>query len=480
MPMSGNDLSRRGFLSLCGKAGLSGLALAAGARPAPGGAAAGRRLNLIFILADDLGYGDVGCYGQKMIRTPCVDRMAAEGMRFTDFYAGGTVCIPSRCSLMTGLHGGHMRLRSNNHRPLLAEDVTIAECLRAAGYATGAIGKWALGDDPAGTGAPHKQGWDYYFGEPNQTIVHSYYLPHLWEFDNTGQVSGLPPDKEMRQVPCPGNAGGARKDYSHDRLTEKALAFIDARKDVPFFLYIPYTIPHADFEVPSIEPYANQSWPETEKIYAAMVTRMDADIGKILERLKRHGIDENTLVIFSSDNGPTNGKDHSLKFFSSAGPFRGNKGNLYEGGIRAPLVARWPGRIAAGSVSALPGASCDMFPTFADLAGAAPPANLDGVSLVPTLTGRGEQKRCDYLYWEFGGAQALRMDRFKALRQKAGGPVELYDLEADIGETRDVAAANPEVVARADRFFKEAHTDDPYAGQGGTKGTKAKKEEREK
>jgi uncharacterized sulfatase len=408
-----------------------------------------------------------------MIRTPCVDRMAAEGMRFTDFYAGGTVCIPSRCSLMTGLHAGHMRLRSNNHKPLLDEDVTIPECLRTAGYATGTVGKWALGDDPAGTGAPHKQGWDYYFGEPNQTTVHSYYLPHLWEFDRTGQVSGLPPDREMRQVPCPGNAGGGRKDYSHDLLTQKALAFIDARKDVPFFLYVAYTIPHGDYEVPSIEPYEKESWPEGEKIYAAMVTRMDTDIGRILERLRRHGIDESTLVIFSSDNGPTNGKGHDLKFFSSAGPFRGNKGNLYEGGIREPFIARWPGRVAKGSVSECPGAFCDIFPTFADLAGAKAPANMDGISLAATLTGQGDQKRHDYLYWEFGGAQALRMDRWKAVRQKAGASIELYDLKADIGEKSDVAKDNPETIARAERFFKEAHTDDPYAEQGG-KSKKAK------
>ncbi|MBE3095793.1 MAG: arylsulfatase [Planctomycetes bacterium] len=474
------SLTRRGFVTgVCAGAGAALLApwnrlLAAGAAPA------GRLPNLVYILADDMGWADVGCYGQTKIRTPCLDRMAAEGMRFTDFYAGGTVCIPSRCSLMTGLHAGHMRLRSNNHRPLLDEDVTIPEVLRDAGYATGTVGKWALGDNATGPGAPHKQGWDYYYGEPNQTIVHSYYLPHLWEFDRTGQVSRLPPDREMRQVPLPGNQDGGRKEYSHDLLTEKALAFIDARKDVPFFLYVAYTIPHSNYEVPSIEPYEKESWPMGEKIYAAMVTRMDTDIGRILERLKRHGIDGNTLVLFASDNGPTNGgkgeAGHSLAFFSSAGPLRGNKGNLYEGGIRVPLIARWPGRVPPGSVAECPGAFCDIFPTFADLAGAKPPANLDGVSLVPTLTGQGEkQKRREYLYWEFGGAQAVRMDRWKAVRPKAGAAIELYDLKAGVGEKNDVAAANPEPVARADRFFQEAHTEDTYAAQAGAgKAKKAK------
>jgi len=264
-------------------------AAAAGAAAA-GQADAGRRPNIVFILADDLGYADVGCYGQQRIKTPSIDRLAAEGMRFTDFYAGGCVCIPSRSCLMQGLHSGHTRHHgSNSHVPLEDSDLTVAEVLRDAGYTTACLGKWALGDDLQGPGAAHKQGWDYYFGEPNQTTVHSYYLPHMWEFDRDGSVSGLPPDKEMRKVPLPGNEGGGRKEYSHDKLAEKALAYLDARAaglatasplragPKPFFLYVPFTIPHADFEAPSDEPYSREDWPETERIYAAMITRMDAE-----------------------------------------------------------------------------------------------------------------------------------------------------------------------------------------------------------
>jgi len=468
-------LTRRAFLRL-GAAGAAGLFAAGRGAPAVAAAAAGeasaaRKPNFVFILADDLGYADVGCYGQQKIRTPCIDRLAAEGMRFTDVYAA-PVCIPARCTLMTGLHLGHARLRANNHKPLLEEDVTIPKVLRAAGYVTGQVGKWALGDDPGGPGAPHRQGWDYYYGEPNQTIVHSYYLPHVWEFDRTGRTSGLPPDTAMRQVPLPGNAGGGRKQYLHDLLTEKALAFLDTCGRGPFLLYVAYTIPHAKYEAPDLGPYAAQAWPEGEKTYAAMVARMDADVGRLMQRLRDRGLDADTLVIFASDNGATGGSGHSATFFSSGGPLRALKGTLYEGGLRVPFIARWPGRVPAATTTDLPAAFYDVLPTLADLAGVRPPERIDGLSLAATLLGRPEKQPArDYLYWEAGDGRAVRMGSWKAVRPKEQAPIELYDLKADVGEKSDVAAAHPDVVARAAAYFKEAHTDDPLAG-GGEKGKK--------
>jgi arylsulfatase A-like enzyme len=435
------------------------------------GAGSERVPNIVLILADDLGYGDVGCYGQQRIRTPNLDRLAAEGMRFSDFHSGGAVCIPSRSCLMTGLHSGHTRHHgSNEHKPLPESDVTIARVLRDAGYATACIGKWALGDDHQGPGAVHKHGWDYYFGEPNQTTVHSYYLPRMFEFDRDGSVSGKAPDTGLREVPIAENAGGRRKVYSHDLLTAAALAFIDAKagKGKPFFLYLPYTIPHADIDPPDDAPYTREDWPQVEKNYAAMITRMDTDIGKILARLRQHGAQERTVVFFTSDNGPTGSKEgHSADFFRSAGPLRGKKASLYEGGIRVPMIVRWPGRVSPGTVSHEPFAFCDFMPTAAELAAARPPQKIDGVSFLPALLGKPQPPR-EALYWETPNSCAVRMGDWKAIASKGGKSVELYNLKDDLGEQTEVADKHPEIVAKAREFLTAAHTGDtpgPYEGK---------------
>jgi arylsulfatase A-like enzyme len=370
-------------------------------------------------MADDLGYGDLGCYGQKFIQTPNLDRMAAEGLRFTRFHAGYALCLPSRCALMTGLHTGHSRCRVNqggaggaSHPELAEQDTTIATVLKAAGYRTGMVGKWALGDrfagsrykgaDQHGPGAVYKHGWDFYVGEPNQSTCHDQYVGH-YRYDPAGLV-GEPTPKD-RLVPF---VGGPK--YAHDRLAEQALAFIDAAKDSPFFLYVPTTLPHFAYQIPEIEPYAQATdWSDTEKIYASMITRVDRDVGRILDRLKARGIDENTLVIFTSDNGPANVSAR----FNSQGGLVGGKGSLSPGGLIVPTIARWPGAIKAGSTSDYLGASWDMMPTFSELAGIRPPAPIDGLSLVPTLTGKGEQAQHRYLYFT-GGKQPGYVVRSKS------------------------------------------------------------------
>jgi len=410
--VNGKRLSRRDFLNVCfGAAAAGGYA----ALPRRGLAAAtgkAGRPNVILVLVDDLGYGDLGCYGQKHIRTPVLDRMAAEGLRLTRFHAGFPVCLPSRCTLMTGLHTGHCRCRVNggggNHPTLAEEDTTVAAVLRAAGYKTAMIGKWSLGDtyvgcvvkrqDVDGDGAIYKHGWDYYFGEPNQTYVHNYYLNQMYQYDRYGLVGKKTEGRRLDVVPYPGNAK-SKKHYSHDLLTEKALAFIDAAKTGPFFLYLPYTVPHAKFEIPELEPYAEKAdWSASDKVYASMITRMDRDLGKILARLKRHGLDDNTLVIFTSDNGSHRG----VKPFNSNGGLPGGKGTFQLGGVRVPCVARWPGRVQPGRTSDELLAFWDFLPTFAELAGIRAPAPIDGLSFVPTLSGEGRQEHHKYLFFAGG------------------------------------------------------------------------------
>jgi len=418
--------------------------------------------NVVFILADDLGYGDLGCYGQKRIRTPNLDRMAAEGMRFTQFYAGSTVCAPSRCALMTGLHNGHSTVRGNALVPLRPEDVTVAEVLKGAGYATGLVGKWGLGESGT-TGVPNRKGFDYFYGYLNQVHAHNYYPDYLW--------------KNEEKVPIEGNVvkdgvASKRAQYSPDLFTKEALAFVDRNRDRPFFLYLAYTIPHANnergakegngMEVPDDAPYTNQPWPQVEKNYAAMVTRLDADVGKLMKRLKELDLDEKTVVFFSSDNGPHKEGGADPKFFDSAGPLRGYKRDLTEGGIREPMIVRWPGRVKAGTETDQVGAFWDFLPTAAELAGAKAPTGLDGVSLVPTLLGTGKQAQHEFLYWEFherGFQQAVRMGDWKAIRQKPGAPLELYDLKNDVGETHDVAADHADVVAKIEAYLKGARTE---------------------
>jgi len=409
-----------------------------------------RRPNILFILADDLGYGDLGCYGQKRIKTPNIDKLADEGMRFTDCYAGSTVCAPSRCCLMTGLHTGHVRIRGNARLPILPEDVTVAEVLKDAGYTTGIVGKWGLGE-PESIGIPNKKGFDYWFGYLNQRHAHNYYPSVLWQntrlyFPEIGE-------------------------YSHDLFTQEGLNFIKNNKDNPFFLYLAYTIPHANnelgrakgngMEVPSDEPYSNESWPQVEKNTAAMVTRMDNDIGKIMRLLKELGLDENTIVFFSSDNGPHKEGGHDHNFFDSNGPLRGYKRDLYDGGIRVPMIVRWPGHIKAGAVSEQVWAFWDFPQTAAEIAGTKMPTGLDGISMLPTILGK-YQKDHEYLYWEFherGFTQAVRMGNWKGVRPGLDKPIELYDLKTDIGEKNNIAGKHTDIMRRIEEILKSARTD---------------------
>jgi len=421
--------------------------------------------NIIFILADDLGYGDLGCYGQKQIRTPNIDRLAAEGMRFTQCYAGSTVCAPSRCCLMTALHTGHGRVRGNALVPLQAEDKTVAEVLKGAGYTTALVGKWGLGE-PGSSGIPTKKGFDAFFGYLNQVHAHNYYPDYLW--------------RDQQKVPLEGNVvekGVAvkRAKYSHDLFTEEALAFVDKNKSKPFFLYLAYTIPHANneagkngMEVPDDAPYTDKDWPPAQKNHAAMITRLDRDVGRLLKQLKDLGLDDKTLVLFSSDNGPHKEGGADPKFFASSGPLRGFKRDLTEGGIRVPFIARWSGHVQAGSTSDLVCAFWDFLPTAAELAGTSAPDKLDGLSIVPTLLGEKRagrpQKTHDFLYWEFherGFDQAVRMGDWKYICRPYAKdrPAELYNLKDDLGETRNVAGQHEDVVARMEAYLKEARTE---------------------
>lgn len=424
--------------------------------------------NIIFILADDLGYGDLGCYGQQRIRTPALDRMAAEGLRFTNHYAGSTVCAPSRCTLMTGLHTGHCRIRGNARVPLEPEDLTVAEVLKDAGYATGLIGKWGLGEEGS-TGMPTRKGFDYFFGYLNQRHAHNYYPTFLIRNEER-----IPLDNVMEK-PSQGGWGAAKKQvtYSHDLVTEEALDFVKRNKDNPFFLYLAFTIPHANneagkkgMEVPAFEPYENEDWPDAQKGHAAMITRMDRDVGRLLDTLQELGLDAHTLVLFSSDNGPHREGGADPDFFDSNGPLRGIKRDLYEGGIRVPLLARWPGKIAPGGVSSHLSAFWDLMPTAAGAAGVPAPGGMDGLSFLPALLGKSkEQKEHAYLYWEFherGAKQAVRMGRWKAVHFNNKDQLELYDLEKDLSEKHDVAAEHPEVVKKIRDALKTARTANPH------------------
>ncbi|HWF18054.1 MAG TPA: arylsulfatase [Verrucomicrobiae bacterium] len=427
-----------------------------------------REPNIIFILADDLGYGDLGCYGQNEIKTPNIDKLAEEGMRFTSFYAGSTVCAPSRCALMTGKHNGHSRIRGNGEIPLSPEDVTVAEVLKKAGYQTAAIGKWGLGERNS-TGVPGKKGFDQWFGYLNQVDAHNYYPLFLNRSD---------PRHGDRQVQLPENEGGQKGRYSDDFFTDAALNVIRLdqpkwyTKYQPFFLYLAYTIPHANdelgtatgngMEVPSDAPYSGESWPQVEKNKAAMITRLDTDVGLILEKIQKLKMD-NTVVIFSSDNGTHKEGGVDPKFFKSAGLLRGIKRDLYEGGIRVPFIVWWPGRVKPGTTSDLPAAFWDFLPTAADIADAKAPQDIDGISFLPTLLGQKQTNWHEFLYWEFhedGFNQAVRMGDWKAVRFGVDGPLQLFNLKDDIGEKKNVAAEHPEIVAKIEDYLKTARTED--------------------
>jgi arylsulfatase A-like enzyme len=418
--------------------------------------------NIILITADDLGYGDLGCYGQKNIKTPNLDRLAAEGMRFTQAYAGSTVCAPSRCTLLTGLHTGHARIRGNARVSLRDSDVTIAEVLKPAGYATAHIGKWGCAT-PGSSGEPHKQGFEHWLGYVSNTEAHNYYPEFLWKNGERLKLT----NKVERGVST------NKAQYTPDLFTADALRFITENSAHPFFLYLAYTQPHANneagkngMEVPSYGEYADKDWPDPEKGRAAMVSYMDRDIGRVMDKLKELRIDENTIVLFSSDNGPHKEGGSNPDFHDCNGPLRGIKRDLYEGGIRVPLIVRWPGKIQAGATSHHVCAHWDILPTLAEVAAAEPPRQIDGISFYPTLRGPdfGRQREHDFLYWEFherGFQQAARMGKWKGVLLKYGGKLELYDLEHDIGEEKDVAGSNPEIVARIEAYLKTARSENP-------------------
>jgi arylsulfatase A-like enzyme len=456
-----------------------------------------KKPNIIFILADDLGYGDLGCYGQKRIKSPNLDRMAAEGMRFTQGYAGATVCAPSRCVLMTGLHIGHARIRGLDppYLPglyLIDSDITVAEVLRDAGYATGMIGKWGLGVIKAGSkgpeqGLPRRQGFDYFYGYLTHGHAHNYYPDFLWRNESKAPLANVLSNKPEYK----GLVAEKKVDYAHDFLANDALKFIrehvdaslrDAnasfgetrpQKDNPFFLYLCFTIPHANdeagdkgMEVPELGDYANLDWPEPQKGHAAMITRMDRDVGRLFALLKELNIDDNTLVIFSSDNGPHKEGGCNPEFNDSNGPLRGMKGDLWEGGIRVPLIARWPGQIAANATSDSPVYFADVMPTLASLGGGKAPAKIDGIDFSPTLLGSNQPELANrFMYWEFDKdglqKQAARWRNWKAVKAPHTKPIALFDLASDIGEEHDVAAAHPDIVAKFNKYIRTARTNSP-------------------
>ncbi len=442
--------------------------------------------NIIWIMADDLGYGDLGSYGQTQIQTPHLDRMAAEGIRFTDAYAGFTVCAPSRSVLMTGRHTGHTRVRRNGSPGLLDEDVTVAELLKEQGYATALIGKWGLGmeDSP---GAPWRQGFDNFFGYLSQGHAHNYYPEFLMRLgDRVPLRNEIVPSGRYN-----GMSGVAvkRVDYSHDLLMDDALNWLQEHSSEPFFLYLALTIPHANneagsregggdpgmqnvkaelgahrerigMEVPDAGIYAGKDWPGPQKGAAAMISYMDEGVGRLFDALKRHGIDENTLVFFTSDNGPHKEGGNDPFFFDSNGPLQGYKRSLHDGGIRVPMIARWPGKAPAGATSDFVWYFADFLPTVADLLGFEIPESIDGISVLPTLTGARQERVDRFLYWggTAGNAEAVRWGKWKAVREGPEEPIELFDLTIDPGEENNVAAENQAVVDVIRQYLDQAVT----------------------
>jgi arylsulfatase A-like enzyme len=414
--------------------------------------------NIIFMMVDDLGYGDLGCYGQQKIQTPNIDRMAEQGLRFTQAYAGAPVCTPSRCVLMTGLHNGHTAARDNvphYHTYLEENDITVAEILHDAGYRCGGVGKWSLGD--TGTvGSATNQGFDMWFGYLNQDHAHYYYTEYLDDSYRT---------ENNERLELPGNTE-SRKFYSHDLMTERALQFIRDSHQVPFFLYAAFTLPHFSapeedkdgLTVPTTDPYSGMDWDDKSKKYAAMVYLLDRDVGRIVELIDELGLKDNTLIVFTSDNG-----GHSViwKGFDTNGPLRGYKRDVTEGGIRVPFIARWPGHVPEGKTSDEVIAFQDMMPTFAALAGTSIPKNIDGISVVNALLGKKQQEKHPYLYWDYGHCrnrydQAVRMGNWKGIRLGQQSKIQLYNLENDIGEENNVADNHPEIVREIEDIMKSA------------------------
>lgn len=429
------------------------------------------RPNIIFIMADDLGYGDLGSYGQKKILTPNIDRLAEEGMRFTQAYAGSSVCAPSRSSLLTGFHNGHNRIRDNLPHGvyLRPDDFTISELLKQAGYQTGGVGKWGVGI-PGSWGLPNQQGFDYWYGHYNQDQAHFYYPDYLWENDKLVLLQEMVIENEVGQLI--GNRGGENRFYTHDLFTEKALDFIKRNRDNPFFLFASYTVPHFStypkdspkhYIIPSDEPYSNKNWSQMAKNYAAMITRLDRDVGKIVHLLKKLRLERNTLIIFTSDNGPYKGVDVPVEFFNSNGPYKGGKRDLYEGGIRIPFIAKWKDVIPEGTVNNKPIAFWDIMPTFAELIAYPGEIETDGISILQELKGN-ESIPHEYLYWDYGHArktyiQALRYGKYKGINTNIENTnhFELYDLEKDPRETNDISGNHPDLVHKIQLLMQKAH-----------------------
>ncbi|MEK7780156.1 MAG: arylsulfatase [Verrucomicrobiota bacterium] len=440
--------------------------------PAP----APRRPNILLIIADDLGYGDLGCYGQTRIKTPNLDKLAAEGIRFTSCYAGSAVCSPARAALMLGQHTGHLNIRGNV-RPttLLPDETTVAQVLKASGYRTGLLGKWGLAD-PGQPGVPQNKGFDEFFGYLSNSEAHDYYSEWLWRYSpaqaNTSEFNDRMHFSE--------NAGGKRDLYNPDLFTKAAVNFIRINKPDqfnryrPFFLCVSYNLPHANngegrrtgngMQVPSDSPYSNEPWPQPEKNKAAMITRLDAEVGRIMDQLVSLKLDTNTVVIFTSDNGPHSEGGVKADFHKSSGPLRGLKRDLYEGGIRVPMIVRWPAWVQPGQVSDFPLAHWDFLPTAADIAMTEKPKGIDGISVLPLLAGQAQTNKHEFLYWEFherGFQQAARSGDWKAVRPQADEPLELYNLKTDLGEKQNVATNNPVIVAKFEAYLKTARTESP-------------------
>jgi arylsulfatase A-like enzyme len=419
--------------------------------------AASSKPNIIWVMADDMGMGDLGCFGQTRIKTPNIDRMAAEGTRFTSTYCGTSVCAPSRASLMTGLHMGHCPIRANREiqpegqMPLPKENPIVAELLKKEGYTTGLFGKWGLGFPGSGS-EPTKRGFDAFYGYNCQRKAHNYFPPELWRIDE--------------RVAIPENADGKRGAFSLDLITAEMLKWVGAQKDKPFYLFFAATPPHGDWEVPDFGIYAKEDWNDTEKAFASQITRLDASVGLLLALLKKMGVDDRTLVIFTSDNGAceSSGK-HQLEFFDSNGPWRGAKRGMYEGSLREPTVARWPGTVPAGKVSDAPWAFWDFLPTALELAGSKVPDGMkvDGLSIAALLRGGAAPQR-ECFYWELhegASKQAVRFGDWKAVRDPFNAPIELYDLKADPSETKNLASEHPDIIAKAEAFMLASRVDSP-------------------
>jgi len=434
--------------------------------------------NILWIMADDLSWGDLGCFGQKLISTPVLDRLCAEGMRFTHCHSGNTVCAPSRSSLMQGLHQGHATVRDNMRRfeegkqyraCLQPGDTTVAQLCKDAGYATGLFGKWglALCDQPC---QPNDVGFDEFFGYLNQRKAHSYYPPYLWHNKervdlpgNVGHDHTKPQEYDAHGSIKPyGIADPSKAEYSFDLYHRKSLEFVKANAGKPMFLYLAYTIPHGKHEVPELGQYKDEPWEDHHKAFAAMVTRMDTAIGELLEQMKEQGDLDNTLIFFVSDNGYsflTEADESRLnRVFNHRGPWKGGKGHLYQGGLRVPALAWWPDRIKAGSESNREWAFYDFLPTVADVIGVDVPEKCDGISILPTLLGKADtQEQHDYFYWEYRDEQAVRIDGHWAHRENPSAPVRVYDAEGDPEEKNDLSADKPELAAKIGAIMKEAH-----------------------